>query len=111
MVKVELEKNTFAVLISGLYCTFNNINVMAIPESLWIEIAEKLEYFIDGELWDFSKISFEEWVRTGLFIYPKELLSEEDLEEMQNTTLCWDRLNGNAILVVSMDIKPINGDG
>lgn len=110
MINIQLEKSTLAGLISGLYCAFNNVNVMAIPESLWIEIAEKLEYFISDDLWDFSKMSFEEWVKTGLFIYPKEMIPESDLEEMKGSTLYWERLTGNVVLAVSMDIKSINGE-
>ena len=64
MAKVELETNTLAVLVAGMYCTDHQVDSMAIPQSLWIQIAEKLEYFLPD--WDFDKISFEEWIRTHL---------------------------------------------
>lgn len=106
MVKIELDKTTIAVLIAGLYCINHNVNALAIPESLYLEIAEKLEYFLPT--WDFSKISFEDWIDKCLVIYPKVLFDDETLKEMQQDTLYWERDNGNAILVVSMDIREIN---
>lgn len=107
MSKIELHTNTLAVLISGLYCVNHNTDAMAIPESIWIEIAEKLDYFLEN--WDYSKISFEDWVKNGLFIYPKGLLDSEDIKYMEENTLCWERLTGNVVLIVSMDIREING--
>ena len=71
MVKIELETSTLAVLLAGLYCTYHEVNSMAIPESVYLSISEKLEYFIGNELWDFEKISFEQWVQNCLMIYPK----------------------------------------
>lgn len=106
IVKVELETSTVAVLIAGLYCLNHNVNALAIPESIYLEIAEKLEYFIPN--WDYNKISFEEWVDKCLLIYPKVLFDDETLKDIQKTTLYWERDNGNAILIISMDIQEIN---
>lgn len=106
MVKVDLSIPTLAVLISGLYCAEHNVDAMAIPSSVWIAIAEKLEWFLDD--WDYEVISFEDWVYTHLVILPKILLEEGEIEEMQKTTLYWEYPNGNMILIISMDIKPIN---
>ena len=108
MVKIEVETSTLAVLIAGLYSTRYNVNAMAIPESVYLSIAERLEYFIGNGLWDFTRISFEQWVDTCLLIYPKVMIDDADLKEMQKTTLYWEVPNGNAILVVSMDIGEIN---
>lgn len=107
MVKVELETSTLAVLLAGLYCTFHEVNSLAIPESLYLSIAEKLEYFLPD--WDYTKISFEDWVKYELTILPKAMLSDEDLEYLMNNTLYWETMNGNALLVVSMNINDING--
>lgn len=106
MAQVELNTNTLAVLIAGIYCTEHDVNSMAIPQSLWMEIAEKVEYFLP--LWDYEKITFEEWVENGLFIYPTTMLSSEDLDYLQKNTLYWERINGNVQLTISMDIKLIN---
>lgn len=107
MVKVELETSTLAVLVAGLYSIRYNIDAMAIPQSVYLQIAEKLEYFLPD--WDYDKISFEEWINTSLMIYPKVLFAEEDIEDMKNNTLYWEVSNGNAVLVVSMDVSVING--
>ena len=106
MVKVDLTTSTLAVLIAGLYCTYNNVESIAIPESVFMSIAEKIEYFLPD--WDYDVISFEEWIRTCLLILPKVMLDEEDIKEMQGTTLYWEYPNGNVILAISMNIRPIN---
>ena len=106
MVKIELDKYTLSVLVAGLYCTTHAVDSVAIPQSLWIAIAEKLEYFLPN--WDYNKISFEDWIENCLLILPKPLLDEETLEDMQKTTLYWEYPNGNVILIVSMDIGVIN---
>ena len=106
MAKVELETGTLAVLIAGLYSVEYNVNALAIPESTFLQIAEKLEHFLPN--WDFNKISFEDWIRTGLIIYPKPMLSQEEVEDLQDSTIYWEVPNGNVILVVSMDIRVIN---
>lgn len=109
MVMINVNSNTLAVLISGLYCVANNVDALAIPQSVWVAIGEKLEYFLDNELWDFEVISFEEWISNCLLIIPKVLLTEEDMEDMRKSTVYWEYPNGNMILVISMDVKPING--
>lgn len=106
MVEVDLETNTLAVLIAGLYCVNHNTNALAIPQSVYLQIAEKLEYFLPR--WDYSKITFEEWINTHLLIYPKVLIDEGELKELRESTLYWEQSNGNAILIVSMDIGVIN---
>ncbi len=106
MVKVDLNLNTLSVLVAGVYCTAHGVDSIAIPQSVWITIAEKLEYFLPS--WNYEIISFEEWIEYCLMIYPKQLLEDETIEEMQNTTLYWEYPNGNAILSISMDIGVIN---
>ena len=109
MVLVELETPTLAVLVAGMYCTDNQIDSMAIPQSVWLSIAEKLEYFIGNGLWDFKKIAFEDWVANCLFIYPKPLLDDDVIDDMMGNTMYWEAENGNVALSISMDIRPING--
>lgn len=106
MVKIEIDTTTLAVLIAGIYCAEHQVDNKAIPQSLWLNIAEKLEYFT--ETWDYNKISLEEWINTCLFIYPTELLEESILEDMMTNTLYWEVVNGNVILSVSMDVKELN---
>lgn len=109
LVKLELETSTLAILVAGMYCANSGIDSMAVPQSVWMQIAEKLEYFLSNELWDFKKMSFEDWVNTSLFIAPKPMLSDEDIKELQEIPLYFEAVNGNIILCVSMNIKEING--
>lgn len=106
MVNVELETSTLSVLIAGLYCTTHNVDVLAIPESIYLGVAEKLEFFLMN--WNYDVISFEDWIKHCLLIYPKEMLPDDDLKELQENTLYWETPVGNAILFVSMDIGVIN---
>ena len=106
MVAVELNNNTLSTLIAGIYCTNYEVDALAIPQSIWLEVAEKLEYFLPD--WDYNKISFEEWVETCLLIMPKDFFTDEEIMEMQEESLYWERLNGNAVLIISMDIRSIN---
>ena len=98
-----LNTDTIGVLIAGLYATFSDVNPLAIPNSLWLEIAEKLEPYLDG--WDYDKISFEEWIKYNLFIYPTVALDEETLKEMKESTVYFERVNGNVLLSISMDMR------
>lgn len=108
MIKVELETSTLAVLIAGLYSIRYNVNAIAIPESIYLQVAEKLEYFMQDKTWDKDKIGFEDWINTHLLIYPKALLSNEEINDLQASTLYWEVPNGNVILSVSMDIGVLN---
>lgn len=106
MVLVNLDVNTLSVLVAGLYCSEHEVNSLAIPQSVWLSIAEKLEYFLPS--WNYEVISFEEWISTCLMILPKPMLTSSDIKELQGSTLYWEAHNGNVILVVSMDIGVIN---
>lgn len=106
---VNLEIGTLSVLIAGLYCANHMVDSLAIPQSVWLSVAEKLEYFLP--VWDYNKISFEEWIDTHLLILPKPMISDEELSELENNTLYWEIPNGNVILFISMDIGVLNGEG
>lgn len=106
MAKIELETTTLSVLIAGIYCSLHDVNSIAVPESVWLSVAEKLEVFMPN--WDFTKISFEQWIHNCLLIYPKPMLDEEDIKYMEENTLYWEVPNGNIILSISMDIGEIN---
>jgi len=101
---VELEKSTFATLIAGIYCTAHQVEPIAIPEELWMSIAEKLDYFLLN--WDYNKITFEEWVASKLLVCPKQML--DNVEELMENTFYWEYVNGNVVLSVSMDIRCLN---
>ena len=106
MVKVDLETHTLAILVAGIYSGVHEVEPIAIPESVWLGVAEKLEYFLPD--WNYDKISFEDWINNCLTILPKVMLSEEELEYLQGNSLYWEVPNGNAILIVSMDVTGVN---
>lgn len=108
MVVVDISNSTLSVLVAGLYCVSHDVNSIAIPESVYLYVAEQLEYFLPN--WDYDRISFEEWVCNYLTIYPKPMLSVEHIKDLQENTLYVEMPNGNVILVVSMDVSMINGE-
>lgn len=106
MVKVDLKTHTLAILVAGIYSVVHEVELIAIPESVYLSVAEKLEFFLPD--WNYEKISFEDWINNCLTILPKVMLSEEELEYLQNNTLYWEVPNGNAVLIVSMDVTGVN---
>lgn len=109
MVNIELETDTLAPLIAGLYCIDMDLDAIGVSKSIWFEVAEKLKPYL--EKWDYSKISFEDWIKYCLIIYPLEAMKADDIESLQENTLCWTSDNGNATLFISMDNLPvIEGD-
>ena len=103
---VKLETSTLSVLIAGLYCTYNEVNSIAIPESVWMYVAEQLENFLPK--WNYNVISFEDWIKYSLTILPKPLLDDVDIKHLMENTLYSEINNGNVVLVVSMDVNGIN---
>ena len=100
-VPVQLEVSTIATLVAGLYCVYTGTDSMAIPTSLFIEIAEKLVPYLGN--WDYSKISFEDWVHYNLLIVPK-IMVEDELDELKKSDWYFERDNGNIILVVTAEM-------
>ena len=97
LIDIKIEVPTLASLIAGLYCLNASVDPVAIPVSLYLELAEKLLPYL--ETWDYSKISFEDWLRTSLLIAPKIVFGEEDLKEFQSNEIYFERENGNVILI------------
>lgn len=108
LIPIKIERTTFSVLISGLYCGLHKIDPMAIPESVWMEIVEKLEAYLDE--WDYNICTLEQFLLNNLFIYPQQMLDENTIKDMKENTLYWERVNGNVILSISMDMNMIGGD-
>ena len=102
LIDIKIEIPTLASLIAGLYCLNTSIDPVAIPVSLYLELAEKLVPFL--EKWDYSKISFEDWLKTSLIIAPKVLFSDSELEEYKQHGIYFERVNGNAILVCTAEM-------
>ena len=103
-IPIKLEVGTIAVLLSGLYCVYSATDPLAIPSSLYIEIAEKLVPYLEN--WDFEKLSFESWVKYNLLIIPKVMI-EDELEEYKKNEVYFERENGNVILVVTANMNGV----
>ena len=106
MVKVDLKTHTLAILVAGIYSAVHEVEPIAIPESVYLSVAEKLEFFLPD--WNYEKVSFEDWINYSLLIIPKAMMSEEDIEYLQENSLYWEVPNGNAVLIVSMDVTGVN---
>lgn len=106
-VQVTMELGTFSTLVAGLYCTYSVVNPVAIPEYLWIEIAQKLSEYLGS--WDYDKISLEDFIKYNLLIVPLELVADE-LDEYKKNDLYFERENGNAVLVITANLSEIKGD-
>ena len=102
LVGIKIEVSTLATLIAGLYCTMASVDPMAIPSSIYIELAEKLVPYL--EKWDYDNLTFEQWVGANLLIIPKVLCSEDDIEKLKKNTVYLERENGNAILIVTFEV-------
>ena len=106
MVTVDLDTRTLAVLIAGLYCSSHDVDSIAIPETVYLYVAKQLEYFLP--YWNYDKCTFEDWIKYNLTIIPKIILTDEDIQYLQENTLYHEIVNGNVLLVVSMNIRGVN---
>ena len=97
-ITIEIELGTFSNLIAGMYCTYSAVNPVAIPEFIWIELANKVAEHLD------EIKSFEEWVKYNLLIIPKEFCSEDEIESYKTNTVYYERDNGNATLIVTFEV-------
>lgn len=102
MINVKLGIGTFATLLAGLYCTHSGIDVLAVPTSLYIELVEQLTPYL--KVWDYEKISFEDWVKYNLIIAPKEMFEDSELEDCKNNAIYIERKIGNVVLVATADV-------
>lgn len=101
-VQLELYVSTLAMLIAGVYAGYTGVDTRAIPSSIYIEIAERISDELPN--WDYSKYSFEDWIRYSLMIAPYQMFSEDEIKELQDNTVYFERMNGNVILVVTWDL-------
>ena len=93
---IDLDEKTIPILITGLFYGSHDVDPRAIPSTTFIDIAKALPL----ENWDYSKISLEEWVSEQLLIVPYVWISEDELKEMKEYPLYFEKENGNAPLIV-----------
>jgi hypothetical protein len=98
-VSIKLELGSLATLIAGLYVAHTNIQIEAVPSSLFIEIAEQLSEYLPS--WRYDELSLEDWIKYELVIMPIDYFNEVELNELRNATIYLERRLGNATLVAS----------
>ena len=102
VVSLKISVGTLAILIAGLHSGHNGFDVRAIPSSIYIEVAEKISDELEN--WDYSKYSFEDWIKYSLLIAPYVMFSDEEIQELQENAQYYERQNGNMVLVVTWDM-------
>lgn len=96
---VELNIVSLGTLIAGMYTTFSEVSLFAIPTELFFEIADALIPFL--QKWDYTKLSLEDWIKEDLLIYPREMFSEVGYKEMQSNDIFLERRYGNVTLIAT----------
>lgn len=102
IVKVVLREDSFSSLLAGLYTTYHNADVYAIPSYVWLMITEALIPYMDN--WCYDIQSFEDWISNYLIITAKEVCTQEELAEFKKNTIYIEAVNGNMVLVATGDI-------
>ena len=103
MVNLKISRDTLAILISGLYCSYHDVDAYAIPRELWFELTDKVIDWFDD--WDYDKLSFEDWIKYNILIFPKIAMSEKEVESCKDNDLYFEVESGNVILVVSVGMN------
>lgn len=106
MVRVEMSQLSFASLLAGLYVTYHYADISAIPSYVWSMLAEELSKHMDSWMYDVQ--SLEDWIRDSLLITVKDILSDDDLNELKKYAIYLEIMNGNVNLIVAGDIIWIN---
>lgn len=100
---IQINGDSFTSLLAGLYVMYNETRVEAIPLSLWFELSEKLYPYV--KVWDYNKISLEQWIKDMLLILPKPMIPEIELNHMKNNNeIYFERFCGNVVLVVTAPV-------
>lgn len=101
-VKITIFEDTFSTLLAGLYATYHDMDMYAIPPYFWMMLSNALIPYLDD--WMYSVQSLEDWIKNYLIITAKEVCTPEELEGLQKNTIYIEALNGNVTLVASGDI-------
>lgn len=102
IVKVNLREDTFSTLLAGLYTTYHEANVYAIPPYFWLMIANVLIPHMEN--WRYDIQSFEDWIANYLIITAKEVCTKEEIDEFKKNSIYIEALNGNMTLIATGDI-------
>ena len=102
MVKIDIDETTLATLLAGLYVSYKGIDVVTIPAHFWIGLAHTLTPYLKD--WHYDIQTLEDWIENYLIITVKEVLTEEEMEELKSYPIYIEYGNGNATLVGAGDL-------
>lgn len=102
MINLQIKETTLAIILAGLYTAYHTVNVYAIPYDIYLILAKELIPFLEN--WDYDLITFEDWIKHNLLIYPKQALSEDELSKMSINDIYLEYPAGNMILVITANI-------
>ena len=88
MVNLKISRDTFAILVSGLYCSYHDVDAYAIPRELWFELSDRVIDWFDD--WDYDKLSFEDWIKNNILIYPEAAMSQEELDSCKDNDVFFE---------------------
>ena len=99
---LELDEGSIAILISGLYMSSKNIHAYAIPSQAFIDVTHELMKYLPD--WDYTKHTFEGWVRNDLIIAPIISFEPDELEDLKENTIYFEKVYGRIRFVITGDI-------
>ena len=102
IVEIKLSEDTFSTLLAGLWATYHNAEVYAIPPYFWMMLSSSLIPHLKH--WRYDVQSLEDWIENYLIITAKEVCTPEEIEEFQNNSIYIEAMNGNVTLIASGDI-------
>lgn len=102
MIDVKLTTESFASILSGVYVMTHEVDGLAIPAAVWMNLATQLSAYIPN--WQYEIQTIESWVSTSLLITPLEILTVEDMRKMKDYNIYFEFPNGNVTLIIAGDI-------
>ena len=102
VVEIKVNEDTFATLLAGLYVTFHDAEVYAIPSYVWLMLGSALSPYLPDWKWEVQ--SLEDWLAHYLLITAKEICTPEELAEFQQNTIYLEAINGNMTLIITAPI-------
>ena len=102
IVGIRIFEDTFSTLLAGLYSTYHDAEILAIPPYFWMMLSNAIIPYLDT--WRYDIQSFEDWVANYLIITAKEVCTPDEIDMFKKNTIYIEALNGNMTLIATGDI-------
>lgn len=102
VVTIKIKDESFSSILAGLYVTYHNANLYAIPNYVWLMLGNALTPYMDN--WRYDVQSLEDWIANYLLITAKEVCTVDELKQFKKNTIYLEALNGNMALIITGDI-------